>query len=187
MKAFIAAFIFVLLAEMGDKTQLLAMAFASRYSVQKVLLGVFLATVINHALAVFFGRFLIQVVPLGIISFIASLSFVIFGIWTLKGDQLKDGHNVVKGLGPVFTVAVAFFLAEMGDKTQLATIALAIKYRGILNVLIGTTLGMLAADAAGIIIGVILRRRIPEKAIKLFSAILFILFGLAGMYNILVR
>jgi len=187
MAEFFTAFIFILLAEMGDKTQLLSMAFASRYSAQKVLLGVFLATVINHALAVVFGRFLVQVVPLDIISFIASLSFVFFGIWTLKGDQLKDEDKAAGNFGPVVTVAIAFFLAEMGDKTQLATIALAVKYKGILNVLIGTTLGMLVADGIGIIVGVVLRRHIPEKAIKWFSACLFILFGLMGMYNILVK
>jgi len=187
MAAFTAAFIFVFLAEMGDKTQLLSMAFASRYSVRKVLLGVFLATILNHALAVAFGRFLVKVVALDVISFIASLSFVFFGLWTIKGDCLKDEHKVAGNFGPVLTVAIAFFLAEMGDKTQLATIALAVKYKGLLNVLIGTTLGMLVADAIGIIVGVILRRHIPQRSIRWFSAGLFILFGFIGMYNILAK
>ena len=186
MASFVAAFIFILLAEMGDKTQLLSMAFASRYRPEKVLLGVFLATILNHGLAVIFGRFLVTIIPLDIISFIASLSFVFFGIWTIKGDSLDDKNKPAGKFGPVLTVAIAFFFAEMGDKTQLATIALAVKYQSALNVLIGTTLGMLVSDSIGIIVGVVLRRHIPEKAIKWLSACLFILFGLIGMYNILV-
>lgn len=185
MAAFIASFLFVVLAEMGDKTQLLVMAFAARYSAYKVLLAVFLATLINHALAVTLGHFLTVVIPLEVISFVAALSFVIFGLWTIKGDQLHGEDKKESRFGPVLTVGIAFFLAEMGDKTQLATISLAVEYRNMLNVLIGTTLGMVVADAIGIIAGLVLRKHIPESAIKWVSACIFILFGFIGVYKAL--
>lgn len=187
MAAFVASFIFVVLAEMGDKTQLLAMAFATRYHPGKVLLAVFLATLVNHALAVAFGRFLTAIVPFDIISFLAAVSFIGFGLWTIRGDTLSGEERRQTRFGPVVTVAVAFFLAEMGDKTQLATVSLAAAYRNAGHVLAGTTLGMVVADAFGIIAGVILRRHIPEKGIKYFAASVFILFGLAGIYTVLAK
>ncbi len=185
MAAFIASLMFVVLAEMGDKTQLLAMAFASRYSAQKVLIAVFLATFINHALAVAAGRFLTAIIPMDIISFVAAVSFIIFGLWTIRGDKLEGEDKKESRFGPVVTVGIAFFLAEMGDKTQLATVSLAVEYPNALNVLMGTTLGMVIADAVGIIVGVVLRKHIPEKTIKWFSAAVFVLFGFLGVYKII--
>jgi putative Ca2+/H+ antiporter (TMEM165/GDT1 family) len=185
MAAFIASFIFVVLAEMGDKTQLLAMAFATRYSASKVLIAVFLATILNHTLAVAVGHFLTVVIPLEIISFVAALSFIVFGLWTIRGDTLHGEDQKKSRFGPIATVAIAFFLAEMGDKTQLATISLAVEYQNMLNVLMGTTLGMVVSDGIGIIIGIVMRKHIPEKMIKWFSAVVFILFGFAGAYRVL--
>lgn len=176
---------FVLLAEMGDKTQLLAMAFAVRYSAWKVLLAVFLATLINHALAVLTGHYLTKVIPVDIISFLTALSFIVFGLWTIRGDKLEGEDKKKSRFGPVITVAIAFFFAEMGDKTQLATIALAVEYRNMLSVLIGTTSAMVIADAIGIIIGIVMRKHIPERLVKWISAIIFILFGLLSAYKIL--
>jgi Ca2+/H+ antiporter, TMEM165/GDT1 family len=175
--AFIGSFFFVVLAEMGDKTQLLAMAFASKYSWQKVLTAVFLATILNHGLAVAAGQFLVTVIPLQIISLIAAASFIIFGLWTLRGDKLEGEDKKESRFGPIVTVGIAFFLAEMGDKTQLATISLAVEYRAMLPVLMGTTLGMVVADAVGIIVGIVMRKHIPDKAIKWVAASIFILFG----------
>ncbi|MEN6386328.1 MAG: TMEM165/GDT1 family protein [Phycisphaerales bacterium] len=185
MEAFVASFLFVVLAEMGDKTQLLAMAFATKYKAQKVLIAVFIATILNHSLAAGAGRLLSTVIPIDIISLAAALSFIIFGLWTIRGDKLDGEDKKESKFGPIITVAIAFFLAEMGDKTQLATVSLAIKYSDMLNVLMGTTLGMIIADAVGIIIGIVMRKHIPEKAIKWIAAIIFILFGLIGTYNIL--
>ena len=185
MTAFIASFMFVVLAEMGDKTQLLAMAFAARYSASKVLLAVFIATLANHTLAVAAGRFLTKVIPMDIISFAAALSFIIFGLWTIRGDKLEGHDKKESRFEPVATVAIAFFLAEMGDKTQLATISLAVKYQSVISVLMGTTLGMVIADAIGIIAGVVMRKHLPERIIKWISTIVFVLFGLIGVYKIL--
>jgi len=183
--AFAASFIFVVLAEMGDKTQLLAMAFAAKYKAYQVLLAVFAATLLNHALAVVAGRALTTIIPLDVISFIAALSFVIFGLWTIRGDKLEGESKRASKFGPVLTVAVAFFLAEMGDKTQLVTISLAVEYGSMLNVLMGTTLGMVVADALGIILGIVMRKHIPQKSIRWVSAGIFVFFGLTGIYKVL--
>lgn len=180
--AFIFAAGTVVLAEMGDKTQLLAMAFASKYKAGKVMLGVFIATVLNHALAVAVGNLVTHFQSVQTwIQGIASLSFIFFGLWTIRGDKLEGEENRTTKFGAVMTVAIAFFLAEMGDKTQLATIALAAKFPASpVGILVGTTTGMLIADGIGIIIGVVLCKKIPEKTVKLVSAGLFILFGLIG-------
>ena len=183
--AFVASLLFVVLAEMGDKTQLLAMSFATRYTAYKVIFAVFLATVANHALAVVAGQFLTTIVPIDIISLVASLSFIGFGLWTIRGDKLKGENKKVSRFGAVATVAIAFFIAEFGDKTQLATISLAVEYQNAVSVLMGTTLGMLVADGVGIVVGVVLCKRIPERTIKWFSACIFVLFGLVGVYEIL--
>ncbi len=183
--ALIGSFAFVVLAEMGDKTQLLAMSFACRYAAYKVLLAVFIATVANHALAVLAGQFLVTIIPVDIISFVASVSFIGFGLWTIRGDQLKGEDQKVSRFGPVATVAIAFFIAEFGDKTQLATISLAVEYQNAVSVLMGTTLGMIVADGIGIVVGIVFAKRIPERTIKWISAGIFIIFGLVGVYEIL--
>jgi len=183
MSAFIASFLFVVLAEMGDKTQLLAMAFASRYKARDVLLAVFLATILNHGLAVLAGHFLAQTLPLDAIALVASLSFIFFGLWTIRGDKLDGEDQRETKFGPIVTVGIAFFLAEMGDKTQLATISLAVQYQDAVNVLMGTTLGMIVADAIGIVVGIVLKKHIPEKTVKWFSATIFVVFGLWGVYD----
>jgi putative Ca2+/H+ antiporter (TMEM165/GDT1 family) len=186
MGSFMPAFLFaagaVVLAEMGDKTQLLAMAFAAKYKASKVMLGVFIATVLNHALAVAAGNFITRFDAAQIwIQGLAALSFIFFGLWTIKGDKLEGEENRVTKFGPVFTVTVAFFIAEMGDKTQLATIAIAAKFpEHPVGVLIGTTTGMMIADGVGIIVGIVMRKRIPERTVKFISAGVFVLFGLIG-------
>lgn len=187
--AFFFSMIAVVLAEMGDKTQLLAMAFATKFKASKVLLGVFIATVLNHALAVAVGNYIVHFKTAQIwIQGIAALSFIIFGLWTIRGDKLEGEENRTTKYGPVVTVAFAFFLAEMGDKTQLATVALATRFPASpVGILVGTTTGMLIADAIGIIVGVVMCKRIPERTIKLISAGVFIFFGFLGSYQVLIE
>ena len=170
----------VVLAEMGDKTQLLAMAFAAKYKATKVMIGVFLATILNHALAVAVGHMLTRFETIQVwIQGIAALSFIFFGLWTIRGDKL-DGEEYKP------TMAIAVFIAEMGDKTQLTTVALAAKFpTNPLWILAGTTLGMLIADGIGIIIGVVLCKKIPERTVKLISAAVFIFFGFLGSYQVM--
>jgi putative Ca2+/H+ antiporter (TMEM165/GDT1 family) len=131
------------------------------------------------------GRFLTVIVPLEIISLAAALSFILFGLWTLGGGHREAEEKKETRFGPVLTVGIAFFLAEMGDKTQLATVSLAVEYRDMLSVLTGTTLGLLAANAAGIAVAVVLRKHIPERTIRWSSAVVFMLFGLLGLHQVL--
>ena len=182
MTAFLTSLAIVVLAEMGDKTQLLAMAFASRFRWQTVMWGVFVATAANHLFAVLVGNYLTNIIPLNYIKIAASVSFIIFGLWTIRGDKLKDEDKRFN-FSPFWTVAIAFFIAEMGDKTQLATVALAAEFNTIVPVWIGTTTGMMIADAIGIIAGIVLHKNIPEKQIKWFAALVFIAFGLWGLYD----
>ncbi len=183
MNPFLASAGLVVLAEMGDKTQLLAMALACRFRWTTVLLGVFAATLANHFLAVLGGTYLTKVIPINYVQVAASASFIFFGFWTLRGDTL-EGEDQRFHYSPFWTVAAAFFLAEMGDKTQLATVALAAEYKSILSVWLGTTTGMLIADGAGIGVGIVLGKKIPERMIKWVAALIFIFFGLHGMYDL---
>jgi putative Ca2+/H+ antiporter (TMEM165/GDT1 family) len=185
--AFTASFGLVLVAEMGDKTQFIAMSFAAKHSPYKVLLGVFLATVANFAIMVVIGQLITTVVPIDVISLAASLSFIAFGLWTLRPGKPKEETPKPSRFGVVGAIAVAFFIAEFGDKTQLTTISLAAEYRSALAVLAGAVLGMLVADGAGIAVGVFLCKRLPEKTLKWISAVIFIVFGLVGVYEVLAR
>ena len=184
MTEFLTSAAMVVLAEMGDKTQLLAMAFAARYPWQTVMWGVFAATILNHLFAVVVGSYLTQVMPLSYIQIAAAASFIVFGLWTIRGDTL-DGEDKKTGRSPFWTVAIAFFFAEMGDKTQLATVALAAQFSSIIPVWMGTTTGMLIADGIGIIFGIVMGKKIPERTVKWVAALIFIAFGLWGLYDAL--
>jgi len=176
----------VVLAEMGDKTQLLAMAFATKYRASKVMIGVLIATILNHALAVALGSYITRFESAQVwIQGLAALSFIFFGLWTIRGDKLEGEENRTTKYGAIVTVAVAFFFAEMGDKTQLATIALAAKFSvDPVWVLLGTLTGMMIADAIGIFVGVVMCKNISGRKIKLVSAGAFILFGFIGSYQV---
>ncbi|MEG6585851.1 TMEM165/GDT1 family protein [Dendrosporobacter sp. 1207_IL3150] len=182
MTAFLTSLVFVVLAEMGDKTQLLAMAFATRYHWKTVMWGVFVATVFNHLFAVVVGVYLTKFIPISYVQIAAAASFILFGLWTIRGDELGD-EDKRSGYSPFWTVAIAFFIAEMGDKTQLATVALAAQFNAIIPVWFGTTAGMMVADAIGIIIGIVLGKKIPDRLVKWFAALVFIFFGLYGLYE----
>ena len=173
----------VFLAEMADKTQLLTMAFASRFRWQTVLGAVSVAAAANLLIAASVGKYLANIIPMMYIKVAASLAFVLFGLWTLRDEKPQEEKTRRFNLSPFWTVAVAFFLAETGDKTQLAAVALAADYQAILPVWIGSSAGMLLADGMGIIAGMVLHKKLPEKQIKWFSALAFIAFGLWGLYE----
>jgi putative Ca2+/H+ antiporter (TMEM165/GDT1 family) len=185
LAALVASFLLIALAEMGDKTQFLAMSFATRYNAYKVLFAVFLATMANFAITVAVGQLLTTIVPMDVISLAASLSFIGFGLWTLRDQKPKDENKKVSRFGVVGTVFIAFFIAEFGDKTQLTTISLAAQYQNAVSVFIGATLGMLVADGIGIVAGVVLGKHIPQRTIKWVSATIFLIFGLVGIYEVL--
>lgn len=183
MDGFLAAvaisFGVVLVAEMGDKSQLMALAFAVRYRPVPVLLGITVATAATHTLAVAVGYGLGAALPTGWIALGAGLAFLGFGAWTLRGDHLSEPERARADRSPrsaVVTVAGAFFLAELGDKTMLATATLATQY-GWFGTWLGSTLGMVVADAFAIGAGHLLGRRLPERAIRYGAAALFGVFG----------
>jgi putative Ca2+/H+ antiporter (TMEM165/GDT1 family) len=182
MAVYWASLALVVLAEMGDKTQLLAMAFATRFRWHTVLLAVFVATAANHLLAVLVGYYLDSVIPIQYIRVGTAISFILFGLWTIRGDKLQGEEDRYK-FSPFWTVAIAFFIAEMGDKTQLATVTLAAKYNAIFPVWLGTTTGMVVSDAIGIVVGIALGKKIPERLIKWIAALVFIGFGIVGLYE----
>jgi putative Ca2+/H+ antiporter (TMEM165/GDT1 family) len=185
LAAFSAAFLLVVLAEMGDKTQFVAMTFATKFNPFKVLFAIFLAAITNFVIVIVIGQLLTEIVPLDVISLAASISFIGFGLWTLREEKIVDKKTKVSRFGVVATVAVAFFVAEFGDKTQLATLSLAAQYHSPVSVLVGATLAMLVADGVGIVIGVVLCKRIPQHKLKWLSAVIFVLFGLVGVYEVL--
>jgi len=183
MAAFIKALLFVVVAEMGDKTQLLAMAMASKYKAKDVLIGVFVATIFNHAMAVAVGSYLSSVIPMDTVKIVAAISFLVFGLWTLRGDKIDDENEKKSKFGPIVTVAIAFFIAEMGDKTQLMTIAIAAENQQPFLILMGTTAGMMVADSIGIIGGAWMCRHVPEKYIKWIAGLIFMFFGTLTLYS----
>jgi putative Ca2+/H+ antiporter (TMEM165/GDT1 family) len=182
MLAFWQSLFLIALAEMGDKTQLVALAFATRFSARVVLAGVFVATLIVHLLSVAIGEILGLMLPPFWLTLAAGAAFIGFGLWTLRGDTLgEDRPSAVRRFGPFLTVAIAFFLAELGDKTMLATVTLASQFREALPVWIGSTLGMVAADGLAVLVGLVVGKRLPTRAIKYGSAGVFIASGLATL------
>lgn len=185
MTAFLMSLSFIFLAELGDKSMLLAMAFAAKYPARIVLAGVFCATALNHFLVVALGGYVIDVVQGNTIALVCSASFIFFGLWTFRGDKISEDDMGKDKATPFLTVATAFFISEMGDKTQLATLALAAQYQSLMPVWLGSTLGMVAADSAGIVAGIYLGKKIPENAIKCVCGSIFILTGIVGLYEVL--
>jgi Ca2+/H+ antiporter, TMEM165/GDT1 family len=184
MEGFLAAlavsFGVIFVAELGDKSQLMAMTFATRFRPWPVLLGISVATAVVHAASVGIGYGLGAALPTGWINLAAGLAFLAFGAWTLRGDTLTDeerGKAERTTRSAIVAVSVAFFLAELGDKTMLATITLATQH-GWAGTWLGSTVGMVAADALAILVGRLLGKRLPEQAIKYGAAALFAVFGI---------
>ncbi|GGM39829.1 UPF0016 family membrane protein [Micromonospora sonchi] len=170
----------IFVAELGDKSQLMALAFGTRYRTVPILIGITVATAVVHLASVAIGHGLGATLPTGWISLLAGLAFIGFGLWTLRGDTLteEEKRKAAKGgKSAVLTVGVAFFLAELGDKTMLATITLATQY-GWFGTWVGSTVGMVAADALAILVGRLLGRKLPERTIKYGAAALFAISGL---------
>lgn len=183
MAVFFKALVLVVLAEMGDKTQLLAMAMASKYKVKQVMIGVLIATVCNHAIAVAIGAYAGALIPMDMVKILAAILFLIFGLWTLRGDKLDDEENKKSKFGPIATVGIAFFIAEFGDKTQLMTITISAQSSMPVFILAGTTVGMMIADGIGIVGGAWMCKHIPEKYIKWITGGVFMFFGALTLYE----
>jgi putative Ca2+/H+ antiporter (TMEM165/GDT1 family) len=179
MESIFNSFILVFISEMGDKTQLLALVLAAKFRKPlPIMLGIFVATILNHALASYVGSFITNYISAEILKWLLSATFIGFGIWILipdKDEGFEDKHR----WGPFLTTTVAFFIAEMGDKTQLATVALGAKYAAPVAVTIGTTIGMLGADGLAVFFGHKFTNKIPMTLVNRIASALFVLFGLA--------
>ena len=182
MEAFFVATGVVALAEMGDKTQLLALVLVARYRRRvPIVLGILLATLANHALAAGFGASVAALLGAKLMRWIAAGSFLAMAAWTLVPDRADEGAVKAPRTGVLLATASAFFLAEMGDKTQIATVALAARYAAMVAVVAGTTLGMLLANVPLVLAGERLLRRVPLKAARFLAAGVFGLLGVLAL------
>ncbi|HAZ08813.1 MAG TPA: hypothetical protein DCZ01_09905 [Elusimicrobia bacterium] len=177
MEAFNTSFIVVALAEMGDKTQLLAFSLSSRFRRPwPVMAGILTATIVNHALSAWGGAWAAAYFSPKIVATALALSFLGFGVWTLVPDKY-EGRQGPSRFGPFLTTTAVFFLVEIGDKTQLATMALGAKFGAPMAITAGTTLGMMASDGFGVFLGERVAQRIPMHWIRRVTAALFFAFG----------
>ena len=181
-EAFLTSTVLVALAEIGDKTQLLSFVLAARLRKPgPIIAGIFVATILNHALAGSVGVWLAQMIPPQWLPWITGAVFIAFGLWALHPDSLDDDPKLHRA-GAFVTTSIAFFIAEMGDKTQFATVALGAQFQGALvAVVTGTTLGMMLANIPAVLIGEKLAQRLPLNTIRWIAAAVFILTGILTM------
>lgn len=184
MEAFLISTSVVALAEMGDKTQLLSLVLAARFRKPwPIVAGIFVATLVNHALAGAVGAWITSYLGENAMRWILGLSFIAMAVWMLIPDKLDEDEVSGHSRWGVFgTTLVAFFLAEMGDKTQIATVMLAAKYNAYLWVVAGTTLGMMLANAPVVWLGDKLVKRVPIRLVHVISAVIFLVLGLLALF-----
>ncbi len=184
MDIFLHSAVLVTLGEIGDKTQLLAVMLAARYARPlPIIAGILVATLANHALATVVGQYVGGLSDAIWLQALLAASFIAIGLWVLKPDSL-DTPEISGNLGAFSATLITFFLAEMGDKTQLVTAALGAEYQALLPVLAGTTTGMLIADLPAVFLGHQILEKIPLHWVRYTASALFIGFGLVGLYRI---
>ena len=180
MNAFLVSTGVVALAEVGDKTQLLALVLAATFRRPlPVIAGILFATLANHALAGALGQWVTHQLSPDVLRWILGLSFIAMAAWTLVPDKLDDAKDGTRRFGAFGTTLIAFFLVEIGDKTQVATVALAARYDDLVAVVAGTTLGMMIANVPAVLLGNFTAEKLPVRAIHVAAAILFALLGVA--------
>jgi putative Ca2+/H+ antiporter (TMEM165/GDT1 family) len=168
----------VALAEIGDKTQLLALLLTARFRAPwPIVAGIFMATLANHAIASAVGAWLMTLMGPDAMRWILGISFIVMAAWTLIPDSAPDEKTTAPRYGVFVTTLMAFFLVEMGDKTQIATVALAAQFNSIVFVVLGTTLGMLLANVPVVFAGEALMRRVPLQTVRVFAALSFLALG----------
>jgi len=183
MSDFLRALLLIFIAEMGDKTQIMAMAFATKYKVKQILLGVAIGSFANHGIAILFGSFLNRFIPIEALQLVAGVLFIAFGLLSLSIAEEEEAEQSLKKYGAVVTVGIAFFLGELGDKTQLTAMTLATDAVNPAFTLMGTVLGMVIVSSFGIFIGAKLGDRIPEHLIKFGAFLVFMFFGLNKIFT----
>jgi putative Ca2+/H+ antiporter (TMEM165/GDT1 family) len=185
MEAFLTSTLVVALAEIGDKTQLLSLLLAARYKRPlPIILGILVSTLANHALAGALGAWIRSLLAPELLRWIVGGSLLAMAAWTLKPDKLEGEVRETLRYGVFMLTVVMFFLAEMGDKTQFATIVLAAKYDALAAVVVGTTLGMMIANVPVVFLGSFAAHRIPFRAVRSIAALLFALLGAAALLGI---
>ncbi len=186
LEAFLLSTGIVALAEMGDKTQLLSLVLAARYRKPwPIVAGILVATLLNHALAGAVGAWIMAAVGADLMRWILGASFMAMGLWMLVPDRLDESEAAaLRGWGVFLTTTWAFFLAEMGDKTQIATVALGAQYTPLLAVVAGTTLGMMLANAPVVFFGEAITRRVPIRLVHSLAAAIFVVMGVAVLLGL---
>lgn len=183
MDALLNSFLLVFISEMGDKTQLLALVLAAKFRKPwPIMFGILIATILNHALASYVGSFITLYISPLILKWLLGGTFICFGLWMLIPDK-DEGFNEQHQWGPFLTTLVTFFFAEMGDKTQLATVALGAKFAMPMLVTLGTTLGMLGADGLAVFFGHRFTDKVPMKLVHRVASGIFIIFGLGIIFG----
>jgi putative Ca2+/H+ antiporter (TMEM165/GDT1 family) len=185
MEAFLVSTGIVALAEMGDKTQLLSLVLAARFRKPwPIVLGILVATLANHGLAGAVGSWVTTVLGPDVLRWVLGASFIMMAVWMLIPDKLDDDEgDSAPRMGVFLTTVVAFFLAEMGDKTQIATVMLAAQYNAWLAVVAGTTLGMMLANAPVVWLGDAITKRVPLRLVHLISAGIFAILGAVALFG----
>lgn len=179
MDAFLTSTLVVALAEIGDKTQLLAIVLAARFAKPvPIIAGIFVATIANHAIAAWLGVQAAGFFEGAWFAYLVAVGFIAMGLWTLIPDKLDEEEEKPSRFGPFLTTLVAFFLVEIGDKTQVATIALGAQFQSTLWVAMGTTLGMMIANVPAVFAGKAILRVVPLATVRYVAAALFIGLGL---------
>lgn len=184
MEAFLLSTSLVALAEIGDKTQLLAFALAAKFRRPwPIIGGILLATVVNHAFAAALGAWVANLLGPQTLRWVLALSFLAMAVWMMVPDKLDEEDAATPALGVFAATTIAFFLAEMGDKTQLATVALAAQFNALLAVVLGTTLGMMLANVPAVLVGGRLGARLPLRLIHGLAAMILFGLGLATAFG----
>ncbi|MGE0579591.1 MAG: TMEM165/GDT1 family protein [Reyranella sp.] len=182
MEAFLVSTGLVAIAEIGDKTQLLALVLAARYRKPwPIVLGILCATLANHALAAWIGAMVAAWVGADAMRWILGGTFIVMAGWCLIPDKPDDGPQAAKQAGAFLATLVAFFIVEIGDKTQIATVALAARFNALVSVTAGTTAGMMLANVPVVLFGDAIARRLPLRIVRAVAAALFVALGLAAL------
>ncbi|MGB8337583.1 MAG: TMEM165/GDT1 family protein [Burkholderiales bacterium] len=184
MEAFITSALLVAVAEIGDKTQLLSFVLAARFPKQAwpIIFGIFVATLLNHFIAASIGDLLAAMVSPTLLHWILAASFFAFAVWALIPDKIDASVTPISNSSVFITTTLLFFMAEMGDKTQLATVALAAQYKSLVAVVMGTTIGMLIANVPAVLLGEALVKKIPLHIMRYIASALFALMGILILF-----
>ncbi len=184
MEAFLISTGIVALAEIGDKTQLLAFILAAKFRKPvPIIVGILVATIANHAFAGALGSWITSMVAPETMRWVLGISFIAMAIWTLIPDKFEEDEAKLARYGVFGTTLIAFFLAEMGDKTQVATVALAAQYQSLVAVVAGTTFGMMLANVPAVIMGDRIANKIPVRVVHAIAATIFAVLGVMTLFG----